>query len=158
MKNFNHSQHDRLDCINSFIKEPNKLINYLSEFDECIKTVHINDAAFIIESFFEQEIAKDTILFPEIHIYDVKTAIGNDPSDSIKKMIDKLPSLTLCLIKLKCGELLTFVDAFFCSRNMAFLMLKNLENNLDEHKRSYHIEYHGLPHGEMIESLHCNDR
>ena len=47
MKNFNHSHHDTLDCINSFIKEPNKLINYLSEFDECIKTVHINDAVLL---------------------------------------------------------------------------------------------------------------
>ncbi|MCD9554902.1 hypothetical protein GRJ22_00215 [Photobacterium carnosum] len=158
MKNFNHTHHDTLDCIHSFVKEPNKLMHYLSEFDECLRTVYVNDAAFIIENLFEQEIGEDTILFPEIHIYDVKTAISDDYNDSIKKMIDKLPSLTLCLIKLKCGELLTFVDAFFCSRNTALLMLKNLENHLDEHKRSYHVEYHGLPHSEMLESLHCNDK
>ena len=157
MKSFNHTHHDTLDCIDSFVKEPNKLMNYLSEFEECLITLYVSDAAFIIERLFEQEIEKDTILFPEIHIYDVNTAISDDHNDLIQKMINKLPELTLCLIKLKCGERLTFVDAFFCDQNTALLMLKNLENNLDRHKRSYHVEYHGLPHAQMLESLHCND-
>ena len=154
MSDLKNTHQDTIDCVVSFSRQPNKLIDYLSTFNSCTKTASASNITKIIEGMMEREIEKDIILQPEIHLFDVTSAVGLAPNPVIKDLLKVSPTLTLCLIKLNFGVLPVFVDAFFCDRNSAFIILKNLESHLDQYHRAYHIEYHGVPHKEMLQSLH----
>lgn len=154
MHHLQNTSPDTIDCVISFARQPNRLIDYLSDFDACTKTAATDDGAKFIAKMMEHEIEDDVVLQPEIHLFDVTVAVDSAPNPIIRGLLETTPTLTLCLIKLNCGVLPVFVDAFFCSRNTAFVMIKNLKHNLDQQHRSYHIEYHGIPHNEMLYSLH----
>lgn len=154
---------ETIECVASWMRQPLKLVEYFCQFDASVQPA-FNTATTVdvIETIFKTEVATEQAVLPEIHLYDVASLITEDRNEinellPLVTMLATIPDLTLCVIRLFCGNCIVLVDGIFCSQTQSLEMLARLEQHLTASHCSYHVEYHGLPKANVIASLHCND-
>lgn len=152
-----------LEMLNDYMRTPVKIAEYFCTQPGSIKMkLQRNDAVGLIKALFTYEIEDGVKLSPELHLFNINhllnDTVRNDSKeiDTLLSLLADTPDLTLCLTKLYNGSVLTVIDGFYCTQEIAMQMLDSLDDD-ELHHYSYHIEYHGIPHDVMLRSLHAKN-